>query len=431
MLYFILGLFIGIALLLWNRHALKSQLKNVLTASPDTEDLLGALPTISLIKREILYLTQECDRQQQELNLRQTILDLAPIAYLRVDDENQLLWCNRKAQDLLQIDRWQPGQIRLLLELVRSYELDQLIEQTRRTQTPQISEWIFYTSAYVPQNAETESHQPQPQTPISIALKGFGYPLSQGQIAVFIENQQPLLELSRSRDRAFSDLTHELRTPLTAISLVSERLQERLSDPERRWAGQMLKETHRLINLVEDWLDLSQIQENPHQSLSLESLNLPDLITSAWQILEPIAQQKQITLTYQGSHNIPYDGDRSRLTQVFINLLDNSIKHSVKQAEILITAANLPENQGIEINLFDQGSGFLETDLPYIFNRLYRGDSSRTRQSSPQTPSLRPGSGLGLAIAQEIIQAHGGTITARNRPDVAGAWIQIMLTKET
>jgi two-component system phosphate regulon sensor histidine kinase PhoR len=133
---FILGFLLGIALLLWNRYTLKSQLKKVLTTSPDTKDLLGALPTITLIKREILYIQQQYEQQQQQLNLRQQILDFAPIAYLRVDEENQLLWCNKKAQELLQIDRWQPQQIRLLLELVRSYELDQLIEETRQNQTP-------------------------------------------------------------------------------------------------------------------------------------------------------------------------------------------------------------------------------------------------------------------------------------------------------
>ncbi|MEA5512226.1 ATP-binding protein [Crocosphaera sp. UHCC 0190] len=423
--FFLLGLLVGLGILLWNRYALKSQLKNVLTASPDTEDLLGSLPTISLIKREVLYLKQECDRQQQELQLRQQSLDHAPIAYLRVDEENQLLWCNQKAQELLQIDRWKPGQIRLLLELVRSYELDQLIEQTRQTQTPQISEWVFYPITYAPQNTTTKLR------PIaaSIAIKGFSYPLSQRQIEVFIENQQPLIELSRSRDRAFSDLTHELRTPLTSISLVSERLQNRLQEPERRWVEQMLKETRRLISLVEHWLDLSQLQENPYQTLSRQPLQLREVILDTWQNLEPLAQQKEVNLNYQGLDQLEFSGDRSRLMQVFLNLLDNSIKHSPPGVEITINGLKDCENNQIEINILDEGSGFLEKDLPHIFERLYRGDSSRTRQGS-QDQLLHQGSGLGLAIVQEIIHAHGGTIMAQNHPDTGGAWIQIILPEK-
>ncbi|ACB52868.1 two-component sensor histidine kinase [Crocosphaera subtropica ATCC 51142] len=426
---FILGFLLGIILLLWNRYRLKAQLKDVLTVSPDTEELLDALPALTLIKREIVYIQQQYDQQQQELNLKQQILDLAPIAYLRVDEENQLLWCNQQAQTLLQIDRWQPGQIRLLLELVRSYELDQLIEQTRQTQTPQVSEWTFYPPNYVSSSPKNQTYEAKPLNSSSVALKGFGYPLPQGQVVVFIHNQQPLVELSRSRDRALSDLTHELRTPLTSISLVSEWLEGRLQDPERRRATQMLQETHRLINLVEDWLELSQLQENPHQSLSLEPVELNEILLAAWQVVEPIAQQKQINLNTQGIEKVEISGDRSRLIQVFINLFDNSIKHSPHHSQILVNLTDNLENQTIEISILDQGSGFLEKDLPYIFNRLYRGDPSRTRQGV-DSESLRTGSGLGLAIAQEIIQAHGGTITAENHPDIGGAWIQILLTKD-
>ncbi|MEM8780353.1 MAG: PAS domain-containing sensor histidine kinase [Cyanobacteria bacterium P01_G01_bin.49] len=415
---------------LWNRHVLKSQLKSVLTASPDTEDLLGSLPTISLIKREVIYLKQQYERQEAELQTRQQAIDFAPIAYLRIDEENQLLWCNQKAQELLHIDRWKPGEIRLFLELVRSYELDQLIEQTRETQTPQTVEWTFYPTAHASQIAGNDAYTSQrfKQTPIT--LKGFSYPLAQRQVAVFIENQQPLVELSRSRDRAFSDLTHELRTPLTSIALVSERLQSRLHSPENRWAEQMLKETHRLINLVEDWLDLSQLEENPHQSLTCKPLQLSAVILSAWQILEPLAEQKQIRFNYQGLDEVILVGDRSRLIQVFINLLDNGLKHSPNGGQITVNVANIEQHQAIKIDILDQGAGFTHTDLPYIFNRLYRGDTSRTRQGFPNQ-SLGSGSGLGLAIAQEIIQAHGGSIMAQNHPDTGGAWIQVMLTKDT
>ncbi len=425
---FILGFLLGIILLLWNRYRLKAQLKDVLTASPDTEELLGALPALTLIKREIVYIQQQYDQQQRELNLKQHILDIAPIAYLRVDEENQLLWCNRQAQTLLQIDRWQPGQVRLLLELVRSYELDQLIEQTRQSQTPQVSEWTFYPPNYVSPKVKNQNDETKNLNSNPLALKAFGYPLSQGQVVVFVENQQPLVDLSRSSDRALSDLTHELRTPLTSIALVSEWLEGRLHDPERRRATQMLQETHRLISLVEDWLELSQLQDNPHQNLSLESVRLKEILLTAWQVLDPLAQQKQINLNPQGLEEVEFSGDRSRLIQVFINLFDNSIKHSPNQTEIIVNLTDNHEQERIEINILDQGLGFSEKDLPHIFDRLYRGDPSRTRQGI-DGDSLRTGSGLGLAIAQEIIQAHGGTITAKNHPDTGGAWIEILLTK--
>ncbi|GBF79605.1 sensor histidine kinase [Aphanothece sacrum] len=421
MIFFILGLLLGLGVAWWNNHRLKSQLGKILTIAPDTPDLLPSLSITSVIRREIFYLQQKYDEQTQELHCQQDLLAYCPLAFLRIDDQNQLLWCNKQAQTLLQIDRWQPDQLRLVLHLVRSYELDQLIEFTRQTQTSQVKEWAFYPNPSVSQGSSESPHVPQR----SIALKAYSLPLPQGQIGVFIENQQPLRELSRSRDRAFSDLTHELRTPLTSISLVAETLQNRLQNPERRWAQQLLKETKRLSNLVEDWLDLSQLAENAHQTLTYELLDLQILIRSAWEILEPIAEGKQVTLDYQGIEQISFSGDRSRLIQVFLNLLDNSLKHSPPQKEILVMATE-QELKIITIDIIDHGSGFSDEDLPYVFDRLYRGDLSRTRQGfSEQSP--RQGSGLGLAITQEIIIAHGGSIVARNHPSTGGAWIQVIL----
>ncbi len=399
----------------WSYYHFKFQLKKILTASPDIEDLVPTLSPTSLVRREILYLQEQCQQQAEELQKQQHILDLAPVGYLHIDGDNHLLWCNQQAQQLLHIDRWKPGQVRLLLELVRSYELDQLIEQTRETQTPQVKEWVLYQTAYV--NHSFINNR-------AITLKGLSYPLPQKAVGVFLENQQPLVELSRSREQAFSDLTHELRTPLTAISLVAETLQTRLQNPERRWVEQLLTETDRLIHLVENWLDLSQLENNPHQNLSYESLELRELILSAWKTLEPLAQNKQVTLDDSGLSEIQFSGDRSRLYQVFLNLFDNSLKYSPPQSIITVTLGLTDNDQAIQIDIIDQGSGFSQGDLPYIFERLYRGESSRTRTGT-DSQSRRQGSGLGLAIAQEIVHAHGGSIVAQNHPDLQGAWIKL------
>ncbi|MGP0128505.1 MAG: sensor histidine kinase [cyanobacterium endosymbiont of Rhopalodia musculus] len=397
-------------------YRFKYQLQKILTASPDTEDLVKSLSTTSLVRREILYLQETSQQQAIELQRQQYILELAPIGYLHIDRDNQLLWCNQQARQLLHIDRWQPGQVRLFLELVRSYELDQLIEKTRNTQTAQVEEWVFYKTPYVSQVLVNNG---------AIALKGTGYPLQNQAVAVFLENQQPLVELSQSRDRAFSDLTHELRTPLTSIFLVAETLQTHLENPERRWVEKLLKETTRLIHLVEDWLDLSEIENNLHRNLTYERLALDKLILSAWQTLDPLAQKTQVTLDCHGSSEIQFSGDRSRLYQAFLNLLDNSFKHSPSGSTIQVHLKLCEINQAIEVDIIDCGSGFSEADLPYIFNRLYRGDISRVRAGN-DTQSLRQGSGLGLAITQEIVHAHGGSITAKNHPDTHGAWVKVV-----
>lgn len=432
---FILGALLGIGLAYWERCRFNRHLKRMLSSLSDSSDLLTSLPVQSLIRRELSYLYQQRQQLQKTIDDQKVIFDLAPIGYLQVDGDNQLLWCNEQARHLLRIDRWQPGHIRLLLELVRSYELDQLIEQTRSSQSDQIREWTFYPRQYA-----THSHVEESTTTnlnqVSVALRASSFPLPNGQVGVFLENQQPLVELSRSRDRAFSDLTHELRTPLTSISLLAEALQKRLQNPERRWVEQMLGEIERLMKLVQDWLEISQLQEDPSQYLNYTNLDLKALIESAWQSLTPLATQKSITFNYQGPEHLYLEGDGERLTQVFVNLFDNGIKHSPPQSSILVevtasqTQSNIEFsaklNKEIIIDIIDCGEGFLESDLPYVFDRLYRGEPSRARKSSESDPS-RHGSGLGLSIVQQIIQAHGGIIIAKNHPGTGGAWIQLKL----
>lgn len=433
---FFLGLAVGIGIYVGQQYRFKQQLKKTLESYGANTDEEISLPLQSLIRRELIDLDRRRKKLEKDKQTWQELIEQAPIGYLQVDRENQLLGCNQAAKDLLRIDSRRSLRVRLLLELVRSYDLDSLIEETRSSRHPQQKEWIFYFTRYVSPDdteVETSSYDSSRRIVESIALKGYGFPLSDGQIGVFIENRQPLVELSQSRERTFSDLTHELRTPLTSISLVAENLQRRLQDPERRWVTRMLRETNRLIELVQEWLDLTQLQAAPERTLKYEEIEIHDLIQSIWQTLEPIAQRKQVTLTYSGDRAITLSGDRSRLTQVFLNLLDNAIKHNPPGKEILVqvsvslhTDNDSSTTEQLKVDVIDSGIGFNASDLPYIFERLYRGDKSRTRQRDNNLPSL-DGSGLGLAIVEQIVRAHGGTIAAKNHPTIGGAWLEIFL----
>jgi len=416
LLALLIGVAIGFGIGAWERFRLKNRLRPLLTALPDTSDVANSLSLTSLVRREIFYLSEQYQQAESELTLWKSLLDQAPISYLWVDGENHLLQCNEACRNLLQIDRWQAGQLRLLLELVRSYELDQLIEQSRLEQTSQIKEWAFYP---IPSTGESPN---QSLTTKSLMLRAYSLVLPQQQVVVFLENLQPLVDLSVQRDRAFSDLTHELRTPLTGIALIAETLHGRLQGTERKWLEQLLQEVDRLKNFVENCLDLTQISEKSNQFLHCESVNIQELILSSWQRLEPLAQEKQVILNYQSEDSEPIliNADRDRLMQVFLNLFDNSLKYSPAQGIVSVTVK--PKQALLQIQIIDQGSGFNLADLPHIFDRLYRGDPSRTRQGLTQS---RQGSGLGLAIAKEIIQAHGGSIQAENDPQTGGACLTL------
>jgi two-component system phosphate regulon sensor histidine kinase PhoR len=361
---------------------------------------------------------------QQSLSMYQELLDFVPLGYLQVDEENQLLWCNQQAREILYLQRWQPGQVRLLLELVRSYELDQLIEQTRDWQKPQVQEWVFHPAC----------EDAREMTAVkSMFLRASSLPLPTGQVGVFLENCQSVLDMKQERDRSFSDLAHELRTPLTAIRLVVETLQTRLETPLDRWVNRLMQEVDRLINLVQSWLELTQMENNPTMQLNLEMVEMRSLIISAWATLEPIAQRHSLSINYSGLDSICIQADKSRLYQVFVNLLDNSIKYSPATTTIDIETKIISTDNGqmLEINIIDFGVGFAVDDLPHVFERFYRGDKARYRSPVNEVNSTTriAGSGLGLAIVQQIVMAHGGVIKAMNHPETGGAWIQIQFSQ--
>lgn len=387
---------------------------------------------------------------EQEITHWQRLLQEAPIGFLKVDEDNQLLQCNPQACQLLGMSAFQSPRPRLLLEVVRSYELDELIEQVRSAQMSCQREWVFNPAN--PDPSLLSKQQPFP-------LKGYGIPLANGCIGVFLESQEALALLTQQRDRWISDVAHELKTPLTSIRLVAETLQIRLESPLRDWVDRLLKETLRLSDLVQDLLDLSFLESNPTSQLNLKTVDLPKLVQSTWLNLEPLARRKQIQLLYQGCDRLLILADEPRMHRVLLNLLDNSIKYSPVQQSIRVGLEVLPKSPThaaqVHLEIIDSGPGFPEAALAHVFDRFYRVDLSRTRLPTDDRPAtvedramldmaytapihtldlptarLNSGTGLGLAIVRQIVEAHHGSVTASNHPDTGGAWMQVFLPWE-
>ncbi|MDJ0619285.1 MAG: PAS domain-containing sensor histidine kinase [Calothrix sp. MO_192.B10] len=424
LLLFLAGLALGLCFWMWQKVHTDRYLgkvpKNLARRFSRIE-----LPLIPQLHNQITFLEQQQLNLQQQVYNYKNLLDVAPIAYLHVDEDNQLLWCNQQAKHMLSLQRWQPGQLRLLLELVRSYELDRLIEQTRDRQQSQVGEWVYHPSC---------DHDADVSNIKSLTIRGSSFPLANREVAVFLENLQPLLEVNKARDRAFSDLAHELRTPLTSIRLVVETLQARLDAPFNRLVSRLLQEVDRLIHLVQSWLELTQLETSTSISLHRQPIELRSLIYSVWETLEPLAKHRQIQISDIDCENILINVDKSRMYQVFLNLLDNAIKYSPNGGNIYINTEAIIRNQQplLGINIIDSGEGFADTDLPNVFERFYRGDESRARfqTTNGNGSAVMEGSGLGLAIVKQIIVAHGGSIQAMNDPHTRGAKLQILLPQE-
>ncbi|MFM2303069.1 MAG: hypothetical protein RLZZ135_474, partial [Cyanobacteriota bacterium] len=291
---------------IWREAGLKKQLRQVLAVmenSEDREDI--SLPIVSQLRRKIIISQKQQQQLEQQLTSWQSLLQKAPIGYIQIDAENQMLWCNDIAQDLLHIQNWQSGKVRLLLELVRSYELDRSIETARSSQVAQQLVWQFYFGYQESADAQ------------SIWLQANSIPLTDGEIGVFIESQQAQVEAAKARERWLTDLAHEVRTPLTAIRLVAETLQTKVTPNLTRWVNRMLEETNRLIDLVQHFLELSQLETSPAQYLRLEQVDIVKLIEDAWFTLEPISSHRQVELIYTGDRQLVLEIDRSRFMQVF------------------------------------------------------------------------------------------------------------------
>jgi len=397
--------------------------------------------------QQVEQLVQTQPQQQRQLQYLGTsrdslerVLLMAPVGYLQVDDENQLIWCNDEANRLLRINQPMAGSAqrrRLLLEVARSYELDALIEEARESKTCCQRDWMLYQISPDPFYPKEEPTYP---------LRGYAVPLDNGEVGVFLENRQEEALLVQQRDRWTSDVAHELKTPLTSIRLVAETLQPRIDPSLRSWLDRLVNETIRLSNLVEDLLNLSRLQGDQAQGLNRQPVDLPQLIYRAWQSLEPLAQVKHLTLDYDGPDRYLTQLDETLFHRVLLNLIDNAIKHSPSKAAIYVrlqpgaegsTAQALPlaaTQDRLCLEVIDLGPGFDPKDLPYIFDRFYRADPSRRREATlfnPDTALTSPGgsrgSGLGLAIVSQIVEAHGGTIEATNHPEVGGAWLRLYL----
>jgi len=427
--WYFLGLLTGALVLGWpwlqRRHRQRRILALLRTSSwavaqGRVEQLIAAHPEQQ----------EQIDQLGTSRDTLERILQVAPVGYLQVDEENQLIWCNEEATRLLHIS--QPlarpmQQRRLLLEVARSYELDALIDEARDRQQPCQREWMLYQISPDPLHPKEKPTYP---------LRGYALPLGDREVGVFLENRQEAALLVQQRDRWTSDVAHELKTPLTSIRLVAETLQPRVDPSLKIWLDRLINETIRLSNLVEDLLNLSRLQGSPFQGLTLKSVDLPPMIQSAWHSLEPLAQVKQIRLDYQGPSQYLVTLDETLFHRVLLNLMDNAIKHSPAAATILVcltpsaTDADPAADPIFHLDIIDSGTGFLAKDLPHIFDRFYRADPSRSRSTlttDATTTDLGQGTGLGLAIVHQIVEAHGGTITAANHPDLGGAWLRLTL----
>jgi signal transduction histidine kinase len=224
------------------------------------------------------------------------------------------------------------------------------------------------------------------------------------------------IQRARGSEQAFlADISHELRTPLTSIQGFAQAIVdgEARGDAVSHVAEIIHRESRRLVRMVEGLLQVARL-ESGAQSMAREDVTPARLIESAVAALEVQARDAGVSFDVAGANALPsLHGDPDKLAQLFLNVLDNAVKHSPRGATVHVRGSR--DNGAVLVRVRDGGSGLPEGAQTRLFQRFYRGDNAQ-----------RDGAGLGLAIAQAIAQAHGGSIRAAN-VDGGGAEFTVRL----
>ena len=234
-----------------------------------------------------------------------------------------------------------------------------------------------------------------------------------GRLALSFNWMVAQLENAFKRQKQFvADVSHELRTPLTALmgSLEMFMIGADKGDIEasRRLAHGMYAEVQRMHRLVEDLLALTRLDEGK-MILREDTIDLRTVIEKIYDHAQQLAQGQEIRI--QIAADKPLERvDTDRLQQVLLNVVDNALKFTPADGCVEISAYK-EDQTAVNIVIRDTGKGIAPEALPYVFDRFYRADPSRSRQ-----PQSRSGNGLGLAIAKELIEAQGGAISISSVP---------------
>lgn len=214
------------------------------------------------------------------------------------------------------------------------------------------------------------------------------------------------------RKRLTSDMAHELRTPLTNLKSHIEAILDKVWEPTDEVLTGFYDEIKRLIKLVNGLNDIAKLEQTTsilNKSKFNLSLELEKIITS----FKPLYETSGLKIYSKLTPNLEILMDKDKFKQVIYNLLSNALKYSQKSGEVLVTLGSLRDTIIIEIK--DNGIGISEKDLPFIFERFYRSDESRDKNTG--------GAGIGLTIVKNIVEAHNGTIKATSSLGVGTTFV--------
>lgn len=232
-------------------------------------------------------------------------------------------------------------------------------------------------------------------------------------IVVLLSDESEAERVHEVRRDFVANISHELKTPIGALSLLSEAVLSASDDPASvvKFASRMQLEAKRLTDLVQEIINLSRLQDSDPLQIAAEN-SVADLINEAIDLVKTTSEAKGITVSAAEIPSVVVLGDGDQLIMAIHNLLENAINYSPNNTNVSITTT-LAEKI-IEIVVTDQGIGIPESELDRIFERFYRVDPARSRETG--------GTGLGLSIVKHVASKHGGDIKVWSSPNVGSSF---------
>lgn len=348
-------------------------------------------------ERERVRIAAEARDAQSQKNLLEELVMGQDAALFVCEPDASVRFANKRARDTFRFDNPVGSPI---LKVTLSHEISELISRAIGQQEPILEEIGIRTD----------------EDRIFL-VKAWHRPENTQEIFLSLIDMTQIKRLERVRSDFVANVSHELRTPLTNIRAMNEILAE--SEPEerelfQRYLGSSIREVDRLTRIVEDLLTLSLAERG---KLTSEICDLTAIVEATVAQLEPKAKSKGLTISKSIQPAIEVNGNPSQLAQIVFNLVDNAINYT-KEGSIRIelnTESNLAK-----LSIQDSGIGIPSEDQPRVFERFYRVDKSRSKETG--------GTGLGLSIVKHLVETHGGQIelqSALNQGSTFTIWLNL------
>ena len=242
-------------------------------------------------------------------------------------------------------------------------------------------------------------------------------PLTSRLVVVLVDDRTEAHRVEAIRRDFVANVSHELKTPIGALNLLAEAVEEAKDDPDAvvRFAGRMQVESERLTRLVQQVIDLSRLQ-NDNASENPTPVKVDELVAEAAEHSATEAERKGIDIAVGPGNGLLVHGDRGQLHAAVSNLVENAVRYSPDNSRVSVTVEGGPEI--VRISVSDRGVGIPREELDRIFERFYRVDPARARNTG--------GTGLGLSIVKHVAASHGGSVEVWSEPGTGSTFTLVL-----